>query len=541
MPVKSDVYLKYALSEIPRILGLVDRNPFSKTYGCFDRNYWHYKIIDFPSGMNQAYVLALALVYKNRLKDNPYFNVKRIKELVVAGIDFMIRSSHRDGSCDDYYPYERALGATSFSLYAATEAYMVLGLDDKRFRDFFIKRGRWILKNDEPVPLANHQAGTALALYNVYLITKDKTFLAAARKRVRRTISLQSPEGWFQEYGGCDPGYLTATIDFLSKYFIKSGDKSVLKPIDKAIRFASFFVHPDGSYAGEYGSRGTFDYLPAGFEIMRSSSIPAGKIADVCLEGIKDKKHAFMNDEKSAHIFAYNFIQAYLTRKNAKTVRETGGIGERFSGKDFLREFRDARIAVMRKGDYYLVVSYAKGGVLKLFKKGRLVLSDTGYIARTGKYLLTNQGLGTNRIKVKSDAESIDVNINSDFSKVNLRTMGIKDMVLFRLFLLLFGRFRFTSFFVKRLLTSIMITKRKTLPVVCQRSISVGKKVWIKDRIVLSGDRRIDRLALTTDFVSAHVPLTKFYQDGSLRSWNDLSGYLDELNSKGSVIIERSF
>ena len=32
-------------------------NPHSPTYGCFDRNYWHYRIIDFPSGMAQEFVL----------------------------------------------------------------------------------------------------------------------------------------------------------------------------------------------------------------------------------------------------------------------------------------------------------------------------------------------------------------------------------------------------------------------------------------------------------------------------------------------------
>ena len=39
-----------ALADIPKILTLQDRNPHSPTYGCFDRNYWHYKIIDFPRG-----------------------------------------------------------------------------------------------------------------------------------------------------------------------------------------------------------------------------------------------------------------------------------------------------------------------------------------------------------------------------------------------------------------------------------------------------------------------------------------------------------
>ena len=44
-------YADAALHEIPRLLTLLDRDPSSPTYGCFDRNYWHYRTQDFPSGI----------------------------------------------------------------------------------------------------------------------------------------------------------------------------------------------------------------------------------------------------------------------------------------------------------------------------------------------------------------------------------------------------------------------------------------------------------------------------------------------------------
>ena len=34
------------LPEIPKILTLLDRTAVSPTYGCFDRTYWHYRMID---------------------------------------------------------------------------------------------------------------------------------------------------------------------------------------------------------------------------------------------------------------------------------------------------------------------------------------------------------------------------------------------------------------------------------------------------------------------------------------------------------------
>ena len=52
-----DLFASEAIAQIPKILTLLDRNPHSPTYGCFDRNFWQYKIIDFPSGMAQEFVL----------------------------------------------------------------------------------------------------------------------------------------------------------------------------------------------------------------------------------------------------------------------------------------------------------------------------------------------------------------------------------------------------------------------------------------------------------------------------------------------------
>ena len=46
---------------IARVMSLQNSNPFSKHYGCFDRNFWHFKtIIDFPSATYQQVVLGFS-------------------------------------------------------------------------------------------------------------------------------------------------------------------------------------------------------------------------------------------------------------------------------------------------------------------------------------------------------------------------------------------------------------------------------------------------------------------------------------------------
>ncbi|MDH7499275.1 MAG: hypothetical protein QHH30_02690, partial [candidate division NC10 bacterium] len=123
-----DLFAREALSHLPKILTLLDRNPHSPTYGCFDRNFWHYKIIDFPSGMAQELVWPLALVYETDAPNNPYHRSPALRQWVEAGIGFAAKSAHPDGSCDDYFPYERAAGAAGFSLLACVESYRLLRL-----------------------------------------------------------------------------------------------------------------------------------------------------------------------------------------------------------------------------------------------------------------------------------------------------------------------------------------------------------------------------------------------------------------------------
>ena len=61
-----------------------------------------------------------------------------------AGIRYAARSAHADGSCDDYFPYEKAGGAAAFSLLACLETYELLELHDEEMLEFFAKRADWL-------------------------------------------------------------------------------------------------------------------------------------------------------------------------------------------------------------------------------------------------------------------------------------------------------------------------------------------------------------------------------------------------------------
>ena len=182
-------FARAALAEIPKQLTLQDRNPHSPTYGCFDRNYWHYRIMDFPSGMAQEFCWPLALAVATPGPDNPWSGDATLREWVRAGVAFAARATHADGSCDDYFPNERAAGAAAFSLLACMESCALLGLDDPAFHAFFRKRAEWLARHDESGRLTNHQALIVLCLELVGRLLATTEWDRAKEKRMRRCNS----------------------------------------------------------------------------------------------------------------------------------------------------------------------------------------------------------------------------------------------------------------------------------------------------------------------------------------------------------------
>ncbi|HEY3233413.1 MAG TPA: hypothetical protein VGJ84_01775, partial [Polyangiaceae bacterium] len=372
-PGHRDWYSFEAIRALPRILLMVDKNSFSQSYGCFDREYWHYRTVDFPCGMSQEFCLPLALATTTAFPHNPYYRSPRLRELVVAAVEFAKKSAHPDGSCDDYFPFERALGALVFSTYAMTESYRLLGLERPELLNFFRRRGDWLIAHNESGRLANHQALAALALFNIHELCGDEKYRRASNDYRDIALSWQDSEGWFQEYEGADPGYHSCTMDFLAKLQRKSEDRALLEPLRRATEFASYFMHPDGSYAGEYGSRNTYHFYPHGFELLAPQSKTAVRIAQTYLErSLPERRRYFNDDNRMCAHYVYDWMQSWLDYHPARL----GTLEDHRAS--FSRWFPRAKIFVKKTDRYYAVLSLAKGGVIKVFDRDGAFYSDTG-------------------------------------------------------------------------------------------------------------------------------------------------------------------
>ncbi len=553
-PTSRQRYLRAALAAIPRLLGAIDRNPYRSTFGCLDRQFWHYRTSSFPSEMYQEGVLPLALVYATRLPGNRWYGEPRVRELAVAGMRFAARHCYRDGACDDYYPQERALGAAVFSLQAAARAYQVLELNDAELRDWFERRARWIIHHDESGRLANHHALAALGLFRVAQITKNTEYSMAAENRIARLLSWQSDEGWFEEYGGADPGYQTVTIDCLAKIRKLTGRGNLDEPLQRAVEFARCFLHPDGSYAGEYGSRGTHQFYPHGMELLAAENADAADLADGFLQADATGRLAAIDDDRLfAHRLA-NLIEAYTDWTRTRPARQP----ER--ELDTLRYFPKAQILVRRTPTSHTVVSAARGGILKHFASCDGCTTDAGLIVETtrGRVAVSQTHALDREIEWTGDgavdgaadgaADGHTLTVSGPLHYCRFETATPIKQAIFHTGMATVGRCCRTL--VRRLLQRRLITGRRVCPIRLTRAFELlgdqrlgdGPSLRVTDTIELTDRRlRLRRMSFGTDHQTAYVAAANIYQKAALQPWVDLREYIDELHARGRVTIVREF
>jgi hypothetical protein len=431
-------YLEAALQAVPRILLMLDRNPFSRTYGCFDREYWHYRTMDFPCGMNEEFVLVLAEAWRAEHPGNRFHRNERVAELIRAALGFSQKSAHADGSCDDYFPHEKALGATTFSLYAMAESASILGLQDDALLSFLARRGRWLMHHEETGKLSNHQALAALALETLHRLLGGKEFRSASEMYLERALSWQHGEGWFQEYEGADPGYQSCSISFLAYLRAKRGNDlpRLSAALNRAVDFAWHFAHPDGSYAGEYGSRNTYHFYPHGFELLAAENRKALEVAELFLrKGLARGTRYFNDDNRMCAHYVYDWFQA--GRDYAPVPGRNSLPLERPDGFAW---FPAARLLAAHVRGCAVIAAGNKGGTVKIISPDGPVHSDTGPMIRDARGTVYVTHLVAEEPDARWDEASRTLEVRGVFCRRRAPVMTPLKQMVFRILNLTLGR-----------------------------------------------------------------------------------------------------
>lgn len=504
---------RLGMKSLPKLLTLQDRNPHSPTYGCFDRNFWHLRITDFPSGMAQEFVLPLALAWAHEFEGNEFYRNDTIREWVRAGVAYAARSSHRDGSCDDYYPFEKAAGAAAFSLYAMLEALPLVELDAEPFLPFLKKRAEWLAHHQESGQLSNHEALIANALYRLAALSGEERFAELAKARMERLLSWQSDEGWFFEYQGCDPGYLSLTIANMAEMLEMHPDLPLAKPLERAIHFLHRIQPPDGWAGGEWTSRNTNNYFPHGFEL-------AGRFVPEALEinanavAALDPAPEYDDDHIIGH-HCWSYLKAALAWRDERPEASLPGGDEHFP---------EAGLSLIRRGEYTLLVAEKKGGSFRLYHGAALIHADTGVSiqAKKGAKLKTrvcHLWSETNAIERQEDGVEISGPIGA--AKTSQMT-PVKNMIL-RALMLTAGRLH--PDLVRRMLQKLLITGKSDSPFRFSRVLKLDAEgLTVRDRV--SGPGEIMACGIGAAQTSIYTVMSRVYHPVQLQPWTDLTAEL---------------
>jgi hypothetical protein len=395
---------------LPRVLSQLDRDPDSPTYGCFDRNYWHLKVRDFASVVLQGSALTLALAAADAHGLVPAEHRAALAEWARAACRYWARCQHRSGLFDEYYPGERAIIPTSFSTFAVSRIYTGVLEDERPDSDVLraLVKAAWALSKRSEKLALNQEAASLPAMLAVAGIAGDARLRRAAQAKVDRFLKLQKSEGWFDERGGIDVGYLSTTLDYLCEaHRIEArgdarearGDAreprdDVLDAARRVAEVLQFFCHADGTCGGQYGSRNTEYLVPSGFEYLAAEHAPSAAVCAWLHERVlpadaasaAQSFYAAFDDRYLCH----NMLHAALRAREHFIARGAHGHAAPSlvpvpSAGAHDKHFAEAGIWTHGDWRYQVVVALRKGGLVHAVCPDRRTVCDYGYRCRGDK------------------------------------------------------------------------------------------------------------------------------------------------------------
>jgi len=526
-----DYYAKKSISQIPRILGNMDRNPFSPTYGCCHRDFWLDKTSDFPDAVRQFGIQALALVYKYNFPGNIYYNKKKILDWIIAGLDFWSSIQHKDGSFDEFYPNERGwVGPTAFTTFTSTETLNLI--KNEIPKDFFNRikatihlASNFISKGEsEEDHLANHHAMACLAVWKAYKLIGDEKLYDGYKKLWKGFLSYHnSNEGWSVEYDGIDPGYLSATISFLGKIYQDNKDSEILEVCRKSIETCSYFVYPNGFYAGSIGSRNTLHFYTHGFEIF-SKEIPiASSIKTKMLSALSHDKLVPPEIMSDRYMFyrvpelLQSFIDYYETKNELPKLPYELDVCHKYIDK--------AKIWIKSSHNRYIIANLAKGGVIKIFDKisGKLIFNDCGLIGElTNKKQITTQWIDPMHF-IETSKNGFEVKGKFNYIPGN-KYFNVYKFIIFRIILILIGWKSNWAHWLKGTIRKTLMLGVRPTDLCFELSLKIlDDKILIEKKIEkLSKKLEVARMISGGEFFVRYVPQSRYFQNQELDITEDV-------------------
>ncbi|MCX7734254.1 MAG: hypothetical protein N2254_05765 [bacterium] len=510
-------YLQQIYNVLPRILALYDVDPTSPTYGVGDRYRWAWKLIDFGNGTFQGAANGFARLIKYNLLPE-WLSQRALLQRIDAMFHGARSLMYPNGSLAEAFPYESSFCVTAlvaYDLLTAVELLQDRLSSEKQIEYINIVRPmiRFLLKNDEHHGfISNHLATASAAIYKWEDLTGENVG-ARARYFLDKILKEQSDEGWFREYEGADPGYQTLCIYYMSDIFRMRPELNLREPLRKAIEFLLYFMHPDGSFGGYYGSRNTRFYFPGGIEFLSEYIEESGIMADFMRESVRNRTTVTLDvidDPNLIPMFNSYCLAAVSFERRKNSQKEVNKVVPCLSNGTWRKNFAHAGIIIDKGENHYTIISWHKGGVCYHFAGGKSYI-DAGVVLKSeiGKYYSTQGYNPNNKIELKDNK----VIIISQFTEMNKRLPTPIQFIILRILNITLMRNVAIGNLIKKKLVQMLITGKKKIQVINKRTIELGEKITIKDQLIgdMSKFKVLDKIKR---FGAIHMASQGYWQKG---------------------------
>jgi hypothetical protein len=507
-----------------RLLNEQNRDPFSPAYGCFDRRFWGWKLVDYPEATFQRGVYPLAWLLRHQPQA---FNEDLLKEAVLSGLRFAAAIQHPDGSFDQAFPHEHSFGATAFLLHPLLYAYQTVEADcnpelKRLVESCLSKAADFLCQHDETHGhIANHLAGAVLSLLAAANAFQKVNYRERAEGLLNRILNHQSSEGWFLEYEGADPGYQTLCMYYLAQVDALWPDFPRLRDaLDRSLSFLKWFVHPDGSFGGEYGSRRTAVYYPGGIAILAGQYPQAARMAQVMGQAVADEKTISPTAIDIGNLIPLSSALALSLEAAPDSTDDLLPCEAEHAQADF----PEAGLYVRSTARHYVVIGASNGGTVKVFDRANkcILWNDGGYVGRLEDgSIITSQMTGhDNIVRISPDTVSLTVPFYyiSKISQTPFQFLALRILNLTVMRSLALGNW------AKALLVRLLITGKRQAPLSLTRVIQLRPDaVVITDTLNAGADIRFASLSCGKPFVSIHMASSQ-YLDTSIEQAASVPG-----------------
>lgn len=394
----------------------IDLRLGSETFGVADREYWAWKTKDFANGTHQACLFPLLIL--GQTFDYSEQHLRRITDAILKGTRFCQRGN---GSFEEAFPFESSYAVTGLVLshllaasilrpeYFSTEA-------SDNLKAISVAAYKFLIKTKETHGvISNHVMSTALALD-----LHEKLFQSS--KSFRHTEDLCKsihPEGWFVEYEGADPGYQTLLNHYLALSIVCGSNQ--IETLNQSVNFCSYFKFPDGSFAGEIGSRLTGVAYPSGLMDLKGLNF--------------DFNWYFQNQSTGKAVTPLtidigNFVPLLSSWGLFHFLLDKYQLTQSTPASDLMVNLENAGQIIKKTPDSLLAIN-TRTGVYKLVNKDKSE-AVSYWIKGTNNYIskVKKVDRNSNSVHLTLDLYQVNNKLNNLFSAVLLRVIGMMGYLL---------------------------------------------------------------------------------------------------------------